>query len=546
MIFESQKAKSSISRLYQKHGKEEKETSTDLDKYLSNAIRVQRQWEKRNGYTKEEEGKIQDSPGMVFISKNDTNQNEYAIIIRVRNIEERVVKGHDLKSAKEVYNQTVKGKIDEGEWWSVDSYISQAKKILVTLQKTPDAEVSFSNRYGFLFAIEEVLSLGFSLDGIIVSKERTQGDGNKKSLASLRRRLCDSLQNSIVPPHPTVVANECMNAIIKTLRLELGKKIKERTFMGYAFMMVTTLERSSRKLPTKYAYLKTASEILFKDALNYEKNNVSKSGMVGTLLPTEPHDFIPVEKLDKLLDIAFSVNFELYNFIILSLSVGLRPTEVEKLVQEPQKYMTTTGALSFQTTITDAESIDTLISKTDIKKRDPQLSVISNIILKYFRPRRNPPNFFSLKTTQKSFREQHPELRNFYERTLRTTCATMLAYSSISKIGPITLNAAKNRFGHKDMTELITRYAVEAPADFMPEKYLNIYGLKLDGIDIGNGSVIWDMWLLRHWIMKFKEATLGRGNNEEYSKIKEFVFKEVALFQKRMTSDTDSEVPTDL
>lgn len=500
--------------------------------------RVQNQWNKRHGFSTVKSAECTQVPGKVFLVQKG---NIYALFERLRDVETpRRLDCKDLESAEIGLLELSTGTLRDSDWHSLDHYKEQAKKILTQVLEHPDYTPIFSRRYGFVFAVEEVLSEGF--EGY--PQQRNVSPQGHKALQSFRRKMLSILGNKRIPDNASQVIQDLMGCLNK---ISQKQTLSVRTYEMYLFLAVQTLKKSFQSLPAQFPQFAGLSERLYNDGVIFVKNNIGSTKNPGRLRQPKRHPYIPLEQLEKLLDLAFDVSYETYNYIILSLTTGLRPEEVERLAHFRSSYINNDGTLNYKhqhpsDDVTDlplTSKTETKVSREDLV--NPLLSVVGRVILNHYQPQLQPDDFFD---KDAAIRTSHRDLSAFYERSLRTTCATMLAFCSQAKTGRADLHEVKNRLAHETLDQAINTYAKHAPTGAMsPEKFFNIRNLirAENNFDLGKGQNLWDMWLLRNWIQKFKAAFESSGDKVSLSRMWKQVEMESKFFQNLVIEDIDEE-----
>jgi hypothetical protein len=251
------------------------------------------------------------------------------------------------------------------------------------------------------------------------------------------------------------------------------------------------------------------------------------------------HEYIPIKLLPKLFDLAIQEGDSLYSYIVLGLSTCLRPTELKRLVARSRFYYLE-GTLNYKG-IGIPDDDDLLVIKTmdhvDVRSLpNPRLSIISRIILKYHSPLLNPNDFFDLK---RGVCRKDKDLSPYYERCLRTTGVTnlVLCENAADPMHRASLHTAKERCGHINVLEVSKDYAKHLPPGHEhPETYFQLNRLAKDKFDIGRGSSLWDLWLLRDYIDRQIKEGMPAARKEE---IWEQIIKTAIEYQREIFGESD-------
>ncbi len=287
--------------------------------------------------------------------------------------------------------------------------------------------------------------------------------------------------------------------------------------------------------PEKMVSVISESKIKILDSFK-KKRNVE----IG-LADSDNNPFIPLDHLKIILDEAWRTSSSLYYFIVLTLSVGGREEEMRRLVAHPKSFVLSDGTLDYNNSRRRKNIVEYLIQKTadrDISGlTNPRLSIISRMILFYENPMPVPTLFFRDK--KKGFRS-NPELVDYHERCLRTTCATMLAYcTKLRGYGKSIYSDVQVRLGHSDLSMAMKIYAKKLPSDSSPIKYFSIAPSTIVGkVDITANSNLWDTWLLKDYLSR-KKTCFTSENTELLKQFNSNLLKEAKFFNDHMDEDPE-------
>lgn len=489
-------------KLEERHGIKPK-TSKSIGDFRPD--KVQAQWEKRNGFEriKGAESKI-DKGHYIYVSKENSNPPLFHVIKRSNYENEKHYVFSSQDEAIDIFESSVNNKIESSYWHGVFYYLPEAQRFLIQIKADPTKTPTFSKKYAFLFAMESAAESGF--EGY--KKESPASKAHLKTKLNRRARSLAFLGNKDIPGSTKEILRDVEMALNKMLHRNLSEKV----FLEYAYGYAAVFAKAALKLPDTYSSYLTLSKSITNLANSMVKVNLkSATNKEGTIKRSSNHPFIPIDKLERILEAAMDLGTHMYDYVILSLTTGLRPEEMDRLAYYKTAYLNDDGTLNYRHRNPPKKIEDiTLISKTDSKIDistlvNPMLSIVGRVIIKYGAPRLYPENFFASPNVNKhGFRAKYSELSPYYERTLRTTCGTMLAFCEKAEVGRTTLSIVQNRQAHKDRTMVIEVYARILPTDSKsPEEYFQITGIKKGDFDIGAGSNLWDLWLLRDYIRRY-------------------------------------------
>lgn len=248
-----------------------------------------------------------------------------------------------------------------------------------------------------------------------------------------------------------------------------------------------------------------------------EKYNYDEEKEIGTIVAGDHFKYIEYPDLIKILNLAYELSPAFFNFCLLGLSTGLRPTELLRLIQEPSKYIKENGFLNYS----DGQLITKTNKKIDMSLiTNPEISLVSRLILfheKIFYDK----DFF--KNKEGEFRAENPELKKYVLRSFRTTCATMIAYcDKLTGFGRASFRDAQNRLGHKTLQMVVNIYAIRSPSSKSPINYFNNFlgKININGCLITEHCNLWDAVLLKIYLeKKFEDLKNVPEELERWKKI---------------------------
>lgn len=216
---------------------------------------------------------------------------------------------------------------------------------------------------------------------------------------------------------------------------------------------------------------------------------------------------IPLDHLEAILEEAFDFSPPLFNYIILililSLTLGLRPSEMRRLLKDTSKYL-----MMKKNQLDKLDYQNGLIRKTgqrlDPKKlKCPSVSLIGRILLKYNHPFASVETVESFFDPEKHFRSGD-DLSEYVERSLRTTAGHHIIYcmNVENREHNATIFTVKDRMAHQDTSMATKVYAKNLPSDILPESYFGCAGIDKNGEMITAHFPLWDAYLLKKWLDK--------------------------------------------
>lgn len=423
--------------------------------------------------------------------------------------------------AREFFRKTKDGSADDA-WVTVDDKISQAQSFI---KRYLDEKESFYHyplmNLDFMFALAEVSENGSASDKV---------KGIRRNLAKLLKGIsfdCNERQ------YPLVIRE-----ILMRIAGDVGEEgfVTQATYKTKAMVvlgMVKILSQYTvyRNLATQIISMeKMIGEVL--KAESYDENKDS-----GTIVTGEHFKYIEIVHLRKILDKAWAFSPYLYNYIILGLSSGLRPSELWRLQDNHCLFVISEGFLDYKA----GRLVKKTKKKADTSKLvNPALSIVSRLILFHDKTFYDK-NFFKKKAG--SYRMDSLDLEIYVERCLRTTCATMMAYcEKIEGQGRASLRDAQYKLGHMTLTMLLNVYARKTPPISSPIVYFDNWGGKInmknkhgENILLTKHTNLWDAWLLNDYLdRKFSDFNSDPAKKDA---LKEVVIKESRAFNAITSGD---------
>lgn len=394
----------------------------------------------------------------------------------------------------------------------IDNYYPTAKKFI---QKYSDEKKNgdyslFKDRYSiqFILAVAELTEEGFVIeaardkpikvfDGKMVGKPKVFFTQRK----ARNRYISRQIPNFKFIPDAAEMKDEMENLLKK---MATNEKLKESSLTSYYSHFLWMIEKVHNAYPAVYKPFSPVKKLLYSYLDEFISQNVksglNKDGILGRRCN---HPMMTIENLEIVLDRAFDTSIGLFNFILLSLSTTLRPTEVRRLLSLKKTHILDGGYLDYKSgdiIIKTVEDVD------PSELTNPSLSILSRVLLKYDHRFANAELITDFFKPDKYFRKDIG-LEGFYERSLRTTAGHMIGFCIKAKDphkGDI--HVVKDRMGHKTVEMAINKYAKNLPHQSKtPEAYFKCAGMTKDGLLITAHQPLWDAYLLEKWVQKMCE-----------------------------------------
>jgi hypothetical protein len=342
---------------------------------------------------------------------------------------------------------------------------------------------SFSNRFklGFILALSELLEEGFYTKRNNGKEVRFDGHRSGKSKNFFRdrkarnRRILATIGDVDFYEGNIDLDRDISQGFENFLKT---KQLKEKTFDSYVFALVYAVRQVFMTYPRVYenwSLIETST--LNARELCLKKFLATAHNKEGQIKRSGHFPMIPIESLDEILDIALDTSIPIFNSIILGLSTMVRPTELWRLTEDPEAYITDNFFLDYKS---EKLSIKTSGKVSIDSIENPMLSLISLVLMKYKHPLRGAlslDDFFAKKPGESFFR--HKKGLNYFQRSLRTTGGHMLAFCEKAK-DPHRANYydVKSRMGHATISQAVAVYAKKSPVQGKtPESYLQTKGI---------------------------------------------------------------------
>lgn len=433
-----------------------------------------------------------------------------------------------LREAEEAYELLKTGNRPKDlDWRGVEFYYPQAKAFIDSHSAGGDKSRDPVLELGFLFALDELQENGFKRkDG----SERLPGRNLGRDAIDRRKQF---RRNTLKIVRNQPLETRDFDEQYRHMCITLAKGCKtESTF----FALLWWLNKAIAQMQLKPAVFKIVwPEVTAKGIVKQVSNDYRRSATGnGHLRRKKSFGYIPVDKLNDIF--VAMLNEQSINMLTLSLSTGLRPGEIRRLVQKSSPHYVLNGShLNYKGRKIENEKLF-LVSKTDAKGdvellENPMLSIVSRVILNNDMPCSwLPENPFHNESTFRKGPLAKDCFTKTPERHIRASCATMLAYCDLldsAKSGRATRDMAAQRLGHIDTKQVVSTYAPKIPSETPnPADYFGLSGLSLDGEQVSEYSTLWDVYLLFRWLSWYKKNKLGY-----YPHLKNLVKKEARAFQ---------------
>lgn len=389
----------------------------------------------------------------------------------------------------------------------IDCQYPKVKKFIKQHSKHPESASHFKGIYDlrFIIALLELHEQGCEISSKLKIEPTKRLTNEKlKRRKSRNRRIARRLSNINIMKDNRFLRKELLEGFSKIVK----GGIKESVIVAMVYRIAYFYDEVAKLYPdiyTDYEYIfKTVEGVI--DTL-MSKHLISPHSPGGTIKRSESHPMIPIDHLQILLDTAFEISLPLYNYIIVALSTALRPTEVKRLVENPDLYIIDGALLDYK----GAKLITKTFEHVDpqIDYINPPLSVIARVLLKYNHPI-NPQTgvtveeFFDI---DGDFRRKKG-FERYYERALRTTAGHMIGYCVKARYPhQANIHTVKEMMAHKNLKQAIEIYAKHLPHPTMvPEKYFNVSGIDIsyenEKLLITENQALWQAFLLKDWITK--------------------------------------------
>jgi integrase len=503
-----------------------------------NNLHNERMWASRNGFQiLKSEGNPEST--MVFLLKH-TEKEQWVVTRRSFNL---VTQEPDadrrpytaLGSAQSDFEILSSGRLPGEDWYSIENYYEKASQFIreASLGLQP---VSIF-RLGFFFSLLELRENGF--EGFLGTKNINQEKRLRRG--ALRRFVYELLGNVEIPKRLGVFRTQYQNWMEK-LALH-AETVSNLTKLAAVLADATDAASIYPGLFGELAGVRDIQSDIYK---MIRAKYLQSATSVGHLRRTKHFSWIQIGDLNEILAPG-TLPQTVFNKTLLGLTTGIRPEELGRLSEKPSLYLINGTHLNYKGTgIKDPKTF--LISKTDQKVNvanlaNPMLSLISRILLKFkFECSWYPENPF---VKASKLRSSHPAFEKYPERSLRATCATMLAYcdavDSLEK-GRATRDLAAQRLGHINTVMVTQVYAPQVPSHIPnPLNYFSLSGIQFGEFWVTRYSTLWDAYLLKKFLEYYKAIMPA----SEFEKLKVLVEKEAREFQAMVGDKAETHLSMD-
>lgn len=399
----------------------------------------------------------------------------------------------------------------------IDNYYITAKKFIRKYKEHEErgdlGKADFSlftdlKKIQFIIAVSELHEFGFEILGEnkkVEFKLKGSKSGKDKDFFDGRRRINRNLVRKIDNYDFDTGLSSLRPKLLKTLDAITSEAIFSESYVfGLYSRMIVSAKTVFQGYHKAYGDFPDEDAIYALFEEYRDQNIISGVNPNGRIERQNPHPMIPIDELNKILDLGFEMSAGLFNFLILSLSTTLRPSEIRRLVENKERLILNGEELDYKT----GRIIQKTTGKWDPSElTNPALSIISRVILNYnhpIAPKNIVVEFFAAQGEMRG----EVELEGFYERALRTTAGHMLGFC-IKAQYPHTSNIylIKERMGHRTIKQAMKTYAKNLPHNRKsPEGYFGNAGVKKDGVLLTAHQPLWDSYLLSKWIEKMNEC----------------------------------------
>lgn len=503
-----------------------------------NNLHNERMWASRNNYQIiRQEGKPEGA--MVFLMKHQekkewiVTRRDFNLITQEAEADRRIYLSEG--PAQGDFEILSKGKLPGEDWYAIENYYDKASKFI--------HEASMGNRpvpimrLGFFFSILELRENGFEK----FSGTKNISEEKKLRRGAARRFVYELLGNVVVPDKVGFFRTEYQNWLEKLANY--SETVSNLTKLAAVLADATD---AASIFPGLFGELTGVREIQTDLYKIVRSKYIQSATSVGHLRRTKHFSWIQISDLNEILSPGVLPQTS-FNRTLLGLTTGLRPEELERLSTQPLTYLINGTHLNYK-----GQGIknpkDFLISKTDQKVNvmnlsNPMLSLIGRILLKYkFECSWYPENPFQKGSKPRS---THPAFEKYPERSLRASCATMLAYCDAvdsMEMGRATRDLAAQRLGHINTLMVTQVYAPQVPSHIPnPLNYFSMSGVKFDDFWVTRFSTLWDAYLLKKFLEYYK-TIMGTA---DFEKLKSVVEKEAKDYQTMIGHKTESHIVMD-
>lgn len=451
------------------------------------------------------------------ILKNEGNP-KYVLVMRGEggNIREDKVFS-SLDDALAEYNSAIKV-IKSTDLTVLGRHLPIAKRLIKKIKTSPKGRPCDLSRYrdlnklSFLFTVGYLFEHGFEMEDFkIEGRSRVLPRTARHRWQRAERVLNKTGELEILTSKDSDYRDLKEDLYEMMDKFSIDGSFKADTIGDYFNNILDTAKDGAAVLGTKRE-LESELELLRASVWTYVKNStISQASGKGHLEKSEEYTPIDLDLLKKWLHFVSERDFGVFNSLIFSLSTGVRPTELYKLIEDPEKYLINGKQLDYKS--------GRLITKTSYKIEtkdlaNPSLSIISRVLIKNY-PQTNriglEQGFLPIQKSGKKGWLRRGEFEDIVHRRLRTTTGHMIAQCLSSEQPQVSANLylIKDRLGHVTLKQSIARYAKNLmDPDKKAEAYFGIKDLVVDGKDVSHGFPLWDSWLAMIWLKRVR-AVLG-------------------------------------
>ena len=498
---------------------------------------TQGEWEKKNGYERiDEAASPHDSNTKYFLIKK-TKDNLFYIRILSATAKEMLHSFSTEDKARVAFEDLKLTGLVSADWYTIEHYEDEAKRIIIDGDADSPQIHSTSNRYGLIFAIYQYACEGFTFQGALFNKISPAGEEHNYSRLGKLKRLLYAIGNKEIPGSHSGIQSDVRNGLYKIIEKYSDKRavVSEKTVSEWGYIVGAAFRESAVLHPDLFGKYHVLGETIPKKITTLISTNIQDSAGEGKVKHSKNHPWIPVDKLNKILEIAFETNIELYHFCLLSLTTGIRPEDMDLVAHYKTKFLNSDGTLNYRHENPPPEVEFKPIGGKTWKKvnraslNNPMLSIIGRIIMHYHNPRLMPENFFQIAPDKRCvlFRNRFKDLKPYYERAMRTTCAKMILYCAKASNGiKTTINDAQDRLAHATIETTSDIYAKNYPSAMSPEKYFGIEKLKIRDTVVSEKSVLWDTYLLNDYYERHLKMLEASGDAVAIRRLQDRIISE--------------------
>lgn len=489
------------------------------------------------------------STGLKHVKNHEESVNEFFFMVEDLNLNgcyifKRIFKKHSSKSCMVPLNpQLLSREQAEAEfkeivekksfkWKTIDHYLEKAAIFEVKWKNDPKSNLSSfpTNQFSFLMSLYEISTDGYrvTFDGMEYAGpgKKNSSPNRMKSLARHRRYLTHLFANPTLPPFKDLHAwQNILFKMFEAIALDVNEE-EETSFKTYKEKGACLLKMIDQL--TRYVSVFGPEVLSLPHLANSQYNDVYEIYKGTTIVPSESYQRIPLETLERLLDRLWEQDVNDFHTVLLGLSQLLRPTELERLLENPSMYIQDNCFLDYKS--------GKLITKTLLKTKmsnlpNPYLQIVSRLILFHYPPKYSDFNFSKKLLT--GYR-QDPEFEDCFFRRFRTTGAVMIKYCD-------TDFEAQSRLAHTTNQMLNNTYGPLMPSVENPQQYLKFKDGKFSLLVnekkeiVSKQSNLWDLWLLRVF-MKHHLSTMK--SPEEEIRFKQLCIIEAKKFDMNKGGDS--------